>query len=111
MSGQVDVAEGEKEVLQQEAEMAVAKMRAEREAMSQQQKHLAQMQHLPSHMQELQQQVPLWLLSENSAMRNSKSSDQTLDMEIKTTHLTQEHARGPSCATKARNLPPLFATA
>ena len=59
MPGQVEVAEGEKEILQQEAETAVGKLRSEREAMSQQQKRLAQMQHLPPHMQELQQQVKL----------------------------------------------------
>ena len=62
MLGQVEVAEGEKEILQQEAETAVGKLRSEREVMSQQQKRLAQMQHLPPHMQELQQQVMLCTL-------------------------------------------------
>ncbi|KAK9866494.1 hypothetical protein WJX84_000488 [Apatococcus fuscideae] len=71
LRSQVEVAEGEKEILQQEAETAVAKLRSEREAMSQQQKRLAQMQHLPSHMQELQQQVQEYMTRLSDAERQA----------------------------------------
>ena len=54
---QVDVLKGEKEVLEESAAAANAKMQETREAMAVQTKQLGQLQYLPPRLQDMQEQV------------------------------------------------------
>ena len=60
---QVDVLKGEKEVLEESAAAANAKMQETREAMAAQTKQLGQLQYLPPRLQDMQEQASRKLFS------------------------------------------------
>ena len=59
MAVQVDVLSSEKEVLEESAAAAAARVQESREAMAAQTKQLGQLQYLPPRLQDMQEQVRL----------------------------------------------------